>query len=155
MSEGCQHRAARPVRRRSALQLASIHMPNPTDVLEPLFEVFERATERLAEGRRTRWHAALYGPKPRERGRPSEALVRLALGEVSLDDFLLLKIERALTPLRKLLDEDDIAIPRVLLREQCDSAPVLTSLVHRIKHFIEAERRSLGPSPTKNERSSK
>lgn len=130
-------------------------MPNPTDVLEPLFEVFERATERLAEGRRARWHAASYGRGPRDRGRPSEAFLRFALGEVSLDDFLLLKIERALTPLQNLLDEDDIAILGVLLREQCDSAPVLTSLVHRIQHFIEDERRSLGPSPTKDERSSK
>lgn len=62
---------------------------------------------------------------------PSEALQRLKSGQISLDEYLDLRTERALDHVRGKVPADMLETIRVTLKDQLRSDPVLIELVQR------------------------
>lgn len=114
-------------------------MASHTEVLDRLVNMFEQAERRLLEDRLKRWQNALHGRAiARRGGEVSAAFEGLRQGEIGLEDFLHLKIERAMRPLRSLLDEEDLAFLRMVVKARLDSDPVVAKLVDRIVQFTQA-----------------
>jgi hypothetical protein len=62
---------------------------------------------------------------------PSEELQRLGRGEITLDEYLRLRVEQGVAHLRALLPEADLDIIRETLRAQLVTDPRLAALVRQ------------------------
>jgi hypothetical protein len=108
-------------------------MVNAQDVLDRLLDIFQKLIERMTRRRESLQQRHASGEMVERRTRHGSALLqRLKRGELTLDAFLKTKVERALAPLRGLLDADDVAFLRALALDRFETDPILGGLVDRI-----------------------
>lgn len=88
----------------------------------------------------TRLERQLAGREPRSRVAPGTLKHPPAPPVRDLEIYLAQRIEKALTPLRSLLDEHDVSFIGALLRERLATDPSLSRLVRRLAKVGVGER---------------
>jgi hypothetical protein len=73
--------------------------------------------------------------------RISSALSKLCAGTISVEDYLSIKLDRALEPLEQLLRPDDIAAVRHAMLERIQSEPIWRSVVEELRVTVARGRR--------------
>jgi hypothetical protein len=83
---------------------------------------------------------------------PSEALVRLRRGEISLSAYLDACTERTVQPFKGRVSEAQLDFLMQLVREQLSTDPTLTQLVHRTTGMVSESSTAPGARTAETER---
>jgi len=77
---------------------------------------------------------------------PSDALRTLCAGSISVEEYLLTKLELALHPLAPLLRPDDLKALRVAMSERISAEPMWRSVAEELRAAVGRERANRGTS---------
>lgn len=74
--------------------------------------------------------------------RISSALRKLCAGAITVEDYLRIKLERALEPLEQLLRREDVDAVRLTMLERIRTEPIWRSVVEELRAKVARGRRS-------------